>query len=84
MTPAELLDSRPVHNTGDVGIILALPGIPSTRRAEVRRLVRTGAIALVDPTQCVSRWTISRAEIYRYINEGPRTGADVIPLRAAS
>lgn len=73
MTPSELLDSAPVHTASDVAIILRFlrrNGEPN-RRA-VHELIRSGAIRVIDPSQPVQRWTVSTAELRRYIAEGPR------------
>jgi hypothetical protein len=53
-------------------------------RAAVHELIRSGALALVDPTQPITRWTVSAVEIRRYIEHGPRTGADVVQLKGVS
>jgi hypothetical protein len=49
---------------------------------DVHKLIRSGAIRLVDPDQPVTRWTISYAELRRYAAEGPRKGADIVPIRS--
>lgn len=81
MTPAELLDSKAVHSISSAAIVLDLirrNGDPY--RAAVHALIRSGAIRLVDPEQVISRWTISSAELRRYIECGARTGADIVQL----
>lgn len=85
MTPSDLLASKPVHSISSAAIVLDLRrrnGEPY--RAAVHSLIRSGAIRLVDPDQPVTRWSISSAELARYISEGPRRGADIIPIRDAS
>lgn len=85
MTPAELLATKPVHSISSAALVLDLKlrnGEPY--RAAVHGLIRSGAIRLVDPDQPIQRWTISSAELSRYINEGPRRGADIVPIREAS
>lgn len=85
MTPADLLASKPVHSISSAAIVLDLKlrtGEPY--RAAVHALIRSGAIRLVDPEQPIQRWTISAAELARYIEHGPRRGADVVPIRDAS
>lgn len=80
MTPTELLERAPVHGLSNVAIILGhLRRNGEPNRDVVRELIRSGALALVDPTQPITRWTISSAEIRRYLDEGPRR-----PLRAVS
>lgn len=85
MTPTELLESKPVHSINSAAIVLDLKlrnGEPY--RAAVHALIRKGAIRIVDPDQPITRWTISSAELARYIEHGPRKGADIIPIREAS
>lgn len=85
MTPAELLDARPVHSINDTARILGLHrrnGDPY--RAAVHQLIREGAIRIVDPAVPITRWTVSSAEIRRYVEHGRRTGADIVPLRDVS
>lgn len=82
LTPADLLASKPVHSISSAAIVLDLRrrnGEPY--RAAVHQLIRSGAIRLVDPSQPIQRWTISTAELARYIAEGPRCGGDVVPIR---
>jgi hypothetical protein len=72
-TPAELLDWSPVQSINDTARILFPPlrnGDPN-RRA-VHDLIRSGAVAVIDETQPIQRWSISTAELRRYIAEGPR------------
>lgn len=85
MSPAELLESKAVHSISSAAIVLDLRrrnGEPY--RAAVHALIRSGAIRLVDPDQPVTRWTVSSAELARYIAEGPRRGDEIIPIRDAS
>lgn len=85
LSPAKLLASKPVHSISSAAIVLDLKrrnGEPY--RAAVHELIRSGAIRLVDPEQCIQRWTISSAELERYIREGARKGADIVPIRDAS
>ena len=77
MTPAELLERCAVFTPTQVAVVLNLhyaygsrKGEPDPRKA--RELIRSGALRLVDPTQPVSRWAVSQAEVRRYIAEGPR------------
>lgn len=73
MTPADLLDGSPVQSINSTAIILHLRrrnGEPN-RRA-VHDLIRSGAIRVIDPSQPIQRWTVSTAELRRYITEGPR------------
>lgn len=73
MTPAELLDGAPVQSINSTAIILQLRrrnGEPN-RRA-VHELIRSGAIRVIDPAQPIQRWTVSTAELRRYIECGPR------------
>lgn len=75
-TPAELLDHSPVQSCSDAAHILKLyrrNGEPN-RRA-VHSLVRSGAIAVVDSSQPIHRWTISSVELRRYIADGPRAAS---------
>lgn len=84
MSPAELLDSKAVHSISSAAIVLDLKrrnGEPY--RAAVHQLIRAGSIRLVDPDAPITRWTISSAELARYIEHGPRRGADVVPIRDA-
>lgn len=70
-SPAELLESSPVHGIAAVATILQLlsrNGEPN-RRA-VHELIRSGRLRLVDPEQPIQRWTVSRAELERYIEGG--------------
>lgn len=72
-TPSELLHGSPVQSITDAAIILRLirrNGEPN-RRA-VHDLIKSGAIAIIDPTQAIHRWTIASTELERYIAEGPR------------
>lgn len=75
-TPSQLLASSPVHSLNAVAKILALTkrnGDPN-RRA-VRELIHSGRLRLVDPDQPISRWTVSAAEIERYIAGPPMVEA---------
>lgn len=83
LTPSELLEAAPVHSINDTARILGLirrNGEPY--RAAVHELIRKGAIRLVDPDVPIQRWTVSSAELRRYVEFGPRRGADVVPIRA--
>jgi hypothetical protein len=83
MTPTELLESKHVHSMNSAAIVLdLLDGQGRPRRDLVHKLIRSGAIRLVDPDQPVTRWTISSAELRRYAAEGPRKGADIVPIRS--
>lgn len=85
MTPAELLAAAPVHSITDTALILGLRrrnGEPY--RAAVHELIRKGSIRLVDPDVVITRWTVSSAEIQRYIEHGGRKGADIVPIREVS
>lgn len=85
MSPAELLESKAVHSLNSAAIVLDLlkrNGDPY--RAAVHQLIRSGAIRLVDPDAPITRWTVSTAELKRYIEHGGRKGADVVPIRHAS
>lgn len=82
MTPSELLANAPVHSIGETALILGFRRKDGTPyREPVRELVRSGGLRLVDPEQPVTRWCVSTVEIERYIREGRRKGADVIPIR---
>lgn len=77
VTPAELLDGHVVLTPHQVAVVLGLTvtrgprrGEPDVRRA--RHLIRTGALAVVDAAQPPTRWTVSTAEVRRYIAAGPR------------
>lgn len=51
-------------------------------RLEGVRLVETGAVKLIDPSQPQHRWKVWTDEARRYLAEGPRK--DARPLRSAS
>lgn len=77
MTPADLLAASPTHSISDTAIILSLrtrDGRPY--RAAVHQLIREGKLRIIDPTAPITRWTVSTAELERYISEGPRMGDD--------
>lgn len=85
LTPAQLLDSAPIHSITATAIILGCRrrnGDPDRR--VVHQLIRSGAIRLVDPDQPIQRWSVSSTEIRRYIEHGARKGADIVPIRSAS
>jgi hypothetical protein len=46
----------------------------TVNRTPVYDLIRSGAIALIDPSQPITRWRISHTEYVRYLAEGPRKG----------
>lgn len=45
------------------------------RRDVIYALIRDGKLRLVDPTQPLTRWTVSIAELERYVEHGPRKEA---------
>lgn len=78
LTPTERLHASPVQSCTDVALILKLfrrNGEPN-RRA-VHDLIRSGAIAIIDPTQAIHRWTVASAEVERYVSSGPRKTREV-------
>lgn len=82
LSAAELLERNVVLTPTQVAVVLNLcntrgpaKGEPNVRAA--RDLIRSGALALVDPTQAPTRWTVSVAEVRRYMAEGPRRVAAI-------
>lgn len=78
-SPADILNNNVVATPSQVAVVLGLvkvkgaeKGAPDVRRA--RDLIRSGALALVDPLAPASRWTVATTELRRYVAEGPRRG----------
>ncbi len=88
-TPAQVLADDAVLSMRTLAYVLGLvrerghaKGEADPRRA--RELVRTGAIRLVDPSQSVGHWSVASIEVQRYLQDGPRRGAEIVPLRSVS
>lgn len=72
LSPRELLSERVVLNLDETAVVLRLlkmrganKGKPD--RAAVFQMVRDHKLPLVDPSQPVTRWTISVDAVKRYI-----------------
>lgn len=88
-SPAVVLDCHATLPPNLVAYVLDLRVTRGVKKGEIARrqaveLMQSGVIAVVDPTQPTHRWSVSAGEIRRYLRSGPRTGADIVPLRSAS
>jgi hypothetical protein len=71
-TPAEVLESNVVLTPGQVAYVAGLlhkrgehRGQPDRRAA--LELIKAGKLPLVDPSQSVTRWTVSVSAVKKYL-----------------
>lgn len=81
-TPAELLESYDVFTPTEVALILRLSYRRGAKRGQPDRkqavdAMRSGALRRVDPDPKLpdTRWTVSKSEILRFLEHGPRKEA---------
>jgi hypothetical protein len=79
-TPVEILEANAVLRIAQVAVVLGhVTKRGEPRRDVIYRLIKDGALRPVDPDQPITRLTVSRAEVQRYLHDGPRRGPDRVP-----
>lgn len=91
LDPQQVLDSYPALTVSQVAYIIptcwSRKADPTESRPVRRKavdLLRSGALRVVDPAAPLHRLFVTSDEVRRYLDNGPRTGGDIVPLKAAS
>jgi hypothetical protein len=78
VSPVAVLDHHATLNSLLVAYVLNLRVTRGAHRGELSRSIalqymhpETGVLRLVDPTQPPHRWSVSAAEVRRYVDHGP-------------
>jgi hypothetical protein len=73
MTATEILRDFEVLTIGQVAVVPGFQGSDKYRRECVRELIHDGRLRIIDERQPLHRWTVSAAEVQRYIERRPIT-----------
>lgn len=74
LTPAEVLERNVVLTPTQLAYVLGLNYVRGGRKGEpdptkARALIAAGTLPLVDPKAPLTRWTVSTADVRRYLGE---------------